>query len=385
MGRSQRCVNAVTRPTMPRASRILAVGPLPPPLGGDTVSFRRIVESEVWGASDLQLLVVDTASKGAIRVDGTPSLLSNVRRALSILVRYLWNLPRARTVLLCCNSPFLWTIGLVLIRLGRLAGREVWVKPFGGSWDERLDELGAKRRERIRRTLSEVHGFLPQTKGFAAYLREKVLDDGVRIELLPNFITRTAPPSFDGEAHGSGRFVYVGQIKEEKGVFDLLESLSGLPQVRCEFWGPVLPRDRERFDAAIGRADNASYGGQLEPDGVSSKIADCVALVLPTFHEGEGVPGVILEAFSVGRPVVTTRWKELPEIVEDGRNGYLVDPQSPTQLARAIERLHGDREEWLRLARGAFASAEPFREQHVLGRILIGALAGVRREPAGPR
>jgi glycosyltransferase involved in cell wall biosynthesis len=60
-------------------------------------------------------------------------------------------------------------------------------------------------------------------------------------------------------------------------------------------------------------------------------------LVLPSHTEG--LPRVVLEAQATAIPLITTRVGGLPEVVEDGETGLLVDPRSPEQLATTIDKL----------------------------------------------
>ncbi len=57
-------------------------------------------------------------------------------------------------------------------------------------------------------------------------------------------------------------------------------------------------------------------------------------LVLPSLWEGFGM--VLLEAMALGKPVIGTRVGGIPEVIEDGVNGYLVEPGSPQQLAQKL-------------------------------------------------
>ena len=59
------------------------------------------------------------------------------------------------------------------------------------------------------------------------------------------------------------------------------------------------------------------------------------AFVLPSLY-GEGMPMVILEAMSMGLPVVSTTVEGIPEVVRHGRDGLLVAPDDAGELARAI-------------------------------------------------
>jgi glycosyltransferase involved in cell wall biosynthesis len=72
--------------------------------------------------------------------------------------------------------------------------------------------------------------------------------------------------------------------------------------------------------------------------------------VLSSYLEGMGTS--LLDAMALGKPVVATRIGGIPEVVLEGRNGFLVPTEQPAELAQAIERLGNDPE--LRHKMGAF-------------------------------
>ena len=78
--------------------------------------------------------------------------------------------------------------------------------------------------------------------------------------------------------------------------------------------------------------------------------------VFPSLYEGFGMP--LLEAMAAGVPVVTSNVSAMPEVVGDA--GLTVDPRSPTELARAIERVLTDRELAVGLAEKAIHRAREF-------------------------
>jgi glycosyltransferase involved in cell wall biosynthesis len=63
--------------------------------------------------------------------------------------------------------------------------------------------------------------------------------------------------------------------------------------------------------------------------------------VLPTFYR-EGIPRVLLEAASMGLPIVTTDTPGCNQVVEDGVNGFLIPTRDADALAQAITRLAAD-------------------------------------------
>jgi glycosyltransferase involved in cell wall biosynthesis len=72
-------------------------------------------------------------------------------------------------------------------------------------------------------------------------------------------------------------------------------------------------------------------------------------LVLPSLWEGFGI--VLIEAMAAGKPVITTNVSNMPEIVNDGENGFLVPPSDPDALSTAMQKMASNRENVRRMGR----------------------------------
>ena len=59
----------------------------------------------------------------------------------------------------------------------------------------------------------------------------------------------------------------------------------------------------------------------------------------PSHFESEAFPVVLIEAMRSGLPVVSTRWRGIPDLVEDGKTGYLIDVRDPDALADRVASL----------------------------------------------
>jgi glycosyltransferase involved in cell wall biosynthesis len=101
--------------------------------------------------------------------------------------------------------------------------------------------------------------------------------------------------------------------------------------------------------------EQVSWSERLSQREISAALDDSTFLVLPSRSEGMG--RVIVEAFCRARPVVGSRVGGIPDLVQDGQNGLLVEPGDTDGLAAAIVRLAGDRALAERLGAGAHASA----------------------------
>lgn len=105
-----------------------------------------------------------------------------------------------------------------------------------------------------------------------------------------------------------------------------------------------------RLVAELGLGERVQFLGFLDHDALARRYAACDVFVLPSLYEVQ--PLVAMEAMSFGRPVLlTSALASAAELVDPGRNGYIVDPREPSDLARRLLQLAQQPE--LRAAMGA--------------------------------
>ena len=150
------------------------------------------------------------------------------------------------------------------------------------------------------------------------------------------------------------RLIFKGQLRQEKGLAEALEACRSLPgDCHLRVFGPRMPNtDFSLFDSH----PRASYGGVLTPEEVPRVLAEHDLLLFLSYMGSEGTPGVIIEAFQCGVPVVATAIGGIPEQVEHEKSGLLVAPRSVPELKAAIERLIDDPALYRRLCAGARAA-----------------------------
>jgi glycosyltransferase involved in cell wall biosynthesis len=95
--------------------------------------------------------------------------------------------------------------------------------------------------------------------------------------------------------------------------------------------------ERENLRALVQKlnlSECVSFVGRVSNEKVPEYMAAADVFVLPSLSEG--LPNVILEAMASGLPVVATKVRGLPEIIEDGQNGFLVEPKNPNEIAEKV-------------------------------------------------
>lgn len=323
--------------------RLLAVGSLPPPLGGTSVSFQIFCDE---ARRHLDLEVVDAAPH-TIKEDSRLLRLGNLGQALRVMRQVLTRARHADAVLVVGSHQFLFTVGSMISVVASFLGRPCYLRSFG-YLDQYYAGLPPALQWLFRKTVGNVSGLLVETRLAQAGLEGVA---GATVYWIPGY--RVMPdhdrPSMESRHDEGGlRLVYLSQVREEKGIFLLLESLRADPirseeSIHCDIYGPVFPSVATRFFAELSRTPNATYCGVIDPDDSVRTLSRYDVLVFPSFWAGEGHPGVVMEAMMAGISVIATDHRSLPELVDHGVNGLLIEPGSSAELADAVWSLHTDR------------------------------------------
>jgi glycosyltransferase involved in cell wall biosynthesis len=146
----------------------------------------------------------------------------------------------------------------------------------------------------------------------------------------------------------------IGMFEERKGQVILLEAISKLvngpfPDLHLILVGEG-PDERmlKKKVVEMKLEDNVSFFPfTKEPMYVFERID---ILVLSSIFK-EGLPNVLLEAMSMGVPVVSSKMAGVPEIVKDGKTGYMVEPGKSSELAEAISKLWSDKEVYKKMCK----------------------------------
>ena len=170
-------------------------------------------------------------------------------------------------------------------------------------------------------------------------------------------------------------FLMISRLLRDKGIREFAAASARLKRERPEVqislagWRDESPDSisQAELDAIVGAG--VTFLGKL--DDVRSALAACSVYVLPSYREG--TPRSVLEAMSVGRPIITTDAPGCRETVVDGENGLLVPPRDTNALYEAMAKLADDPALRARMAERSRRLAEAKYDVHQVNRAILDA------------
>ncbi len=174
-----------------------------------------------------------------------------------------------------------------------------------------------------------------------------------RITTIHHFLdVRKEPPPYPP----AGDVLFVGRLSNEKGVEWLLRAWVSLQNMGRILWIVGDGPEREKLEALAETLAlrNVRFTGFLKSAEAESIWANTACSVVPSiWMEPFGM--VVLESWAKCRPVVAHRIGALPEIIEDGKGGILVEPSAPSEMAAAIRGILEHPEQGAVMGRAGFA------------------------------
>ncbi|WP_330204262.1 glycosyltransferase [Cyanobacterium sp. DS4] len=147
--------------------------------------------------------------------------------------------------------------------------------------------------------------------------------------------------------------LYVGRVSAEKEIDKIKPVLENIPNARLAIVGNGPAREELE---ALFAGTNTNFVGYLHGQDLGSAYASADAFIFPSSTETLGL--VLLEAMAAGCPVVAARRGGIPDIVTDGVNGYLFEPDDPQGAIAATQKLLAKTDEREQLRQNARKEAE---------------------------
>lgn len=191
------------------------------------------------------------------------------------------------------------------------------------------------------------------------------------VSYCPNFKVIDYRPVRKEKQSNPLNFVYVGRLIEEKGIQVMIDACRLLnDNFVLTIYGKETDKYNKKFFKRIG--DNRiEYRGylNLKTERGLDELANHDVLLFPTYFEGEGFSGTLIDAFICGLPVIATDFHANPEIVQDGENGVVIPPKSSEALSVAMKKMIDGDFDLDGMSKSSYDSANNYDIDVVLGRL----------------
>ena len=173
-----------------------------------------------------------------------------------------------------------------------------------------------------------------------------------RIEVIPNGVDikryrkMESPPILERYHVKKPYVLFLGRLSRQKGIFDAVEASQDLSKdvklVLVTGKADEMGLERELAEKVEERENIIWIHKMLTEAEAVALYSSAEVFLSPSVYEPFGIMN--LEAMACGRPVVSTRVGGIKDVVVDGVTGFLVNPQSPKDLAEAVNRILSDKE-----------------------------------------
>jgi glycosyltransferase involved in cell wall biosynthesis len=159
---------------------------------------------------------------------------------------------------------------------------------------------------------------------------------------IPDLADISIDSSYQKRNKGNTLILFLSNLIISKGILDFIESLRILSGKNVDFEAIIIGAESEIDSIFINDklkeyklADKVLYLGSKYDAEKNGILSNCDILVFPTMNDVWG--NVILEAMQLSKPVIATREGAIPEIIENGETGFLVDKHNPEQISDKLE------------------------------------------------
>lgn len=169
------------------------------------------------------------------------------------------------------------------------------------------------------------------------------------------------------------RSFYLGRIHPDKGIDMIFESLREVNKEELkytiDFFGPIEKSYKDRFIDEVDRYPFAEYKGIIDlVDNNENyrKLSEYDLFIFPTFWHGEGFPGVVLDSFISGVPVLASDWNHNAEVVRDEFNGIIFKTRDINDLILKLNSLAVNPEIVKDMRKNAHQESLNYKSENVL-------------------
>lgn len=238
----------------------------------------------------------------------------------NFVIKCLWHYKSKVFINTSFNSKA-YNRDLFFIKIAGIIGIKPYV--FIHGWDKEL-ELSISNTK--IQSLNSCSGVFVLASSFKDFLQHNGVETPIHLETT--IFEEIIINSTRNDEQKRIKFIFLSRLEKNKGVFILLEAFSRLQkkhnQISLDLIGDGDAIEPTRLYIEEHELKNVSVHGYKVGDEKISLLARGDVFVLPTSH-GEGLPISILEAMSIGMPIITRNVGGISDHIENDKSGIITD------------------------------------------------------------
>ncbi len=178
------------------------------------------------------------------------------------------------------------------------------------------------------------------------FLREKLIEYGYdrgKIIHIPNFIDNTDELEAKDDVKDDEYVIYFGRLSPEKGLTTLINAVSKIQNLKLRIVGDGPLRKELEEIVRVNNYKNIIFEGYKNKRDLRTFIKNSSFSIVPSIWY-ENMPFSVIESFALKKPVIGSRIGGIPEMINEGVNGYMYNPDDENELISLIINLKTDKE-----------------------------------------
>ena len=321
--------------------RILLIGPLPNPTTGVSLA-NQIVVDNLQIRSDFTIRFINTSYYKFDENLGTFSLSKfffNLKLSL-----YSYKIFKTDIVYITPGQTFFGVLKYaIFILLSALLNKQLITHVHGNYLGKEYQNLKGIKKKIFKSLLNKTSKGIVLSESLRPNMSPFTKNEDIHVQnnFVENYLFVDIEDINLKLKNQTPRIIFLSNLMEEKGIFELLEALKILESegfnFKAQIAGNIDSKHIHKTKNLFNSLKQVEYVGVVSGNQKKTLLLWGNIFILPTYYEMEGQPISILEAMATGNIVLTTNHAGIPDVFEDNVNGYYVDKKSALDIATKIK------------------------------------------------
>lgn len=295
---------------------------------------------------------------------GTKKIFSHIFGIIKILLK-------CEHIIILPAQNGLRVIAPLLIFLNISFKRNIYYDVIGG-W---LPDFVSKRKL-LKEFLKKFDKIFVETKSMKKQLENQGFKN---IDIIPNckdldVINEYEVKNTIGKPYKLCTF---SRVMKEKGIEDAIQAVYTINSMwndtyfELDIYGQVDNNQKQWFKELQSKFPAyINYIGIVPFNQTTKVLKKYDALLFPTYYEGEGFAGTLIDSFAAGLPVIASDWKYNSEIIESGKTGVIFETHNVRELQNAIISIHRDLIKWNSMKKNCLREAKKYLPDNAMEKLI---------------